>query len=210
MKHVKLYEEFVNEALKSETPNEVITIEVDMTWDNLDKEEDKAAKAAFKKYKIKVEPMSLGRGRQDIRQEGTFEVTGKKKDILAYLQSEFYEMDADAIEEYYPELLESITEASTGAVDQFAADEREDGYDAKVFLGRFDGIKTFKAQVTNKTWKDGTPVTKYFSRGGFKDVKLKGEYQLVDSDRGWWYIQGPAGDWFAVKHDEYGTPPFEF
>ena len=62
----------------------------------------------------------------------------------------------------------------------------------------------------NKTWKDGTPVTKYFSRGGFKDVKLKGEYQLVDSDRGWWYIQGPAGDWFAVKHDDYGTPPFEF
>lgn len=109
------------------------------------------------------------------------------------------------------QILEStMNEASTGAVDQFAADERADGYDAKVFLGRFDGKKTFKAQVTNKTWGDGTPVTKYFSRGGFKDVKLKGEYQLVDSDRGWWYIQGPAGDWFAVKHDDYGTPPFEF
>jgi hypothetical protein len=103
--------ESIEEALKSETPNEVITIELDMAWDDLDKEEDKAAKAAFKKYKIKVVPMSLGRGNQDIRQEGTFEVTGKKKDILAYLQSEFYEMDADAIEEYYPELLESFGSA---------------------------------------------------------------------------------------------------
>ena len=37
---------------------------------------------------------------------GTYEVTGKKKDILAYLQSEFYEMDDETVEEYYPELLE--------------------------------------------------------------------------------------------------------
>ena len=97
----------LKEALTSKKPNEVITVEVDMAWDDLDKEEDKAAKAAFKKYKIKVEPMSLSRGRLDIRQEGTFEVTGKKKDILAYLQSEFYEMDDETVEEYYPELLEA-------------------------------------------------------------------------------------------------------
>ena len=97
----------LKEALTSKKPNEVITVEVDMAWDNLDKEEDKAAKAAFKKYKIKVEPISLSRDRQEIRQEGTFEVTGKKKDILAYLQSEFYEMDAETVEEYYPELLEA-------------------------------------------------------------------------------------------------------
>ena len=89
-----------NEGLKAKTPNEVITIDLDMGWDDSNPEEDKAAKAAFKKYKIKVEPASHS------DQEGTFEVTGKKKDILAYLQSEFYEMDADAIEEYYPELLE--------------------------------------------------------------------------------------------------------
>ena len=89
-----------NEGLKAKTPNEVITIDLDMGWDDSNPEEDKAAKAAFKKYNIKVEPASHS------DQEGTFEVTGKKKDILAYLQSEFYEMDADAIEEYYPELLE--------------------------------------------------------------------------------------------------------
>jgi hypothetical protein len=70
-----------------------------MAWDNSNKEEDKEAKAAFKKYKIKVD----GTG-----EPGTYEVTGKKKDILAYLQSEFYEMDDETIEEYYPELLESV------------------------------------------------------------------------------------------------------
>lgn len=102
MKKIKLFEEFVKESLKSANPNEVITIELDMAWDHLNKDDDKAAKAAFKKYKIKVEPV----GHADAA--GLFNVTGKKKDILAYLQSEFYEMDDETIEEYYPELLESV------------------------------------------------------------------------------------------------------
>ena len=104
---------------------------------------------------------------------------------------------------------QSTNEATETAVNVFAKDEQAEGYDAKVFLGKFDG-KSFKAQSTNKTWGDGTPVTKYLSRGGFKDVTLKGEYQLVDSDRGWWYIQGPRDTWYAVKHADYGTPPFEY
>lgn len=88
-------DESVEEALKSDSPNDVITIDLDMAWDPAD---EKEAKAAFKKYKIKVD----GTG-----EPGTYEVTGKKKDILAYLQSEFYEMEDETIEEYYPELLES-------------------------------------------------------------------------------------------------------
>ena len=98
-------------------------------------------------------------------------------------------------------------EAVETAVNQFEKDEIQDGHDAKVFLGQFDGT-TFKAQSTNKTWPDGTPVTKYFSK--FQDVSLKGEYQLVDSDRGWWYILGAKNTWYAVKHADYGTPPFEY
>jgi RNA polymerase-interacting CarD/CdnL/TRCF family regulator len=92
-------EESVKEALTSKKPNEVETIELDMAWDDSDKEEDKAAKAAFKKYKLTVKGAN--------GQPGTYEVTGKKKDILAYLQSEFYDMDAETVEEYYPELLEA-------------------------------------------------------------------------------------------------------
>ena len=53
---------------------------------------------AFKKFNIKVKGAK--------GEPGTYEVTGKKKDILAYLQSEFYEMDDETVEEYYPELLE--------------------------------------------------------------------------------------------------------
>lgn len=93
-----LGESVANEALKATKPNEVVTVDVDMAWDDSDKEEDKAAKAAFKKYKITVKGAN--------GQPGTYEMTGKKKDILAYLQSEFYEMDDETVEEYYPELLE--------------------------------------------------------------------------------------------------------
>ena len=93
-----LGESVTNEALKATKPNEVETVEVDMGWDDSDPEEDKAAKAAFKKFNIKVKGAK--------GEPGTYEVTGKKKDILAYLQSEFYEMDDETVEEYYPELLE--------------------------------------------------------------------------------------------------------
>lgn len=102
MKHLPTFESFVNEALSSKKPNDIITIDLDMAWDDSDTEEDKAAKDAFKKYNIKVKEVKSN--------PGTFNVTGKKKDILGYLQSEFYEMDADDIKEYYPELLEGNSE----------------------------------------------------------------------------------------------------
>jgi DNA-directed RNA polymerase subunit F len=57
------------------------------------------AKVAFNKYKIKVKEIKGGQGTEH-------EITGTKKDILAYLQSEFYEMDDEDIKELYPELLE--------------------------------------------------------------------------------------------------------
>jgi len=98
MKHIKLFEDFVNEALSSKKPNEIITIDLDMVWNDSNTEEDKATRDAFKKYNIKVKEVKSN--------PGTFNVTGKKKDILGYLQSEFYEMDADDIKEFYPELLE--------------------------------------------------------------------------------------------------------
>ena len=48
MKYIKLFEQFISElavteSLKTKTPNEVITIELDMAWDDSDKDEDKAA-----------------------------------------------------------------------------------------------------------------------------------------------------------------------
>jgi hypothetical protein len=50
---------------------------------------------ASKKYKLKFKKHRNG-----------FDVSGEKKNILAYLQSKEYDMDSDDIEELFPELLE--------------------------------------------------------------------------------------------------------
>ena len=133
MKHIKLFEDFVNEALSSKKPNDIITIDLDMAWDDSDTEEDKAAKDAFKKYNIKVKEVKSN--------PGTFNVTGKKKDILGYLQSEFYEMDADDIKEFYPELLEGNS---------------EDDHAIKIHEAeRYRGITIRKADaIDTKYWAD--------------------------------------------------------
>ena len=51
--------------------------------------------AAAKKYKLKFKQHRHG-----------YDVSGEKKNILAYLQSKEYDMDSDDIEELFPELLE--------------------------------------------------------------------------------------------------------
>lgn len=96
----------VTEALKAGKPNEVETIEVDMSYEDGDL---KDVKAIWKQFNLKVEEIKGGQGIEH-------EVTGKKKDILAYLQSEYYEMDAETIEEFYPELLESKAKVKESTV----------------------------------------------------------------------------------------------
>lgn len=81
-----------------EEENDVTTIELDMAWDSSNPEEDAAAKAAFDQFGIEVS--------DETGRPGTYEVTGRKEDILAYLKSEFYGMDEEAIKQYYPELLD--------------------------------------------------------------------------------------------------------
>jgi hypothetical protein len=94
MKHAKTFEAFIAEKLTAKNPDEVITIDADMAYDD-----PRDAAIAFKKFGIKVKEVKGGQGTEH-------EITGKKKDILAYLQSEFYEMDDEDIKELYPELLE--------------------------------------------------------------------------------------------------------
>jgi hypothetical protein len=94
MKNLHTFESFVNEKLTAKKPDQVISIEADMAHDN-----PRDAAIVFKKFNLKVKEVKGGQGTEH-------EVTGKKKDILAYLQSEFYEMDDEDIKEFYPELLE--------------------------------------------------------------------------------------------------------
>lgn len=85
-------------ALKEEVDMPV-TIELDMQWEP---DEYAEVQKIFRDHNIKV---SGGTGRP-----GTYQVTGKKEDILAYLKSEFYGMDEDSINYYYPELIGGMNE----------------------------------------------------------------------------------------------------
>jgi hypothetical protein len=84
--------------------NDVVTIDLDMAWDD-----DAAAQAAFDQYGIEVQETGGN--------PGTFEVTGRKEDVLAYLKSEYYGMDDEDIAHYYPELLDG------GANDSMSLEE---------------------------------------------------------------------------------------
>jgi hypothetical protein len=102
-----------------------------------------------------------------------------------------------------------VNEAATksAALVQFAADEKAEGKNAEIHLATFDG-SGMEAQSTNKTWDDGVPVTKNFTRGGYKRVAPKGKIYIIESND-WWYFEY-KGTWYAVKRKDYGTPPFEY
>lgn len=192
MKHIKLFEQFVKENNSEST-------ELDEALNEL----------SLSSVGVKSFLRAMYTNADAIKKLGFKSF----KDLVAYVKTNDLQ-DWDELRAEVKELGIVITESTieegfNTAVNQLAKDEQEEGHDAKVFLGKFDG-KTFKAQSTTKTWDDGVPVMKNFTRGGFKEVSLNGEFQLVDSDRGWWYIQGPRNTWYAVKQADYGTPPFEY
>jgi hypothetical protein len=94
-----------NPLLKEDEGSDMTTIELDMSWDQSDPEEDQSAEDAFAKFNIDVE---------ESEHTGTYNVSGKKEDILAYLRSEFYEMDEETIQQYYPQLLDGEMEETSG------------------------------------------------------------------------------------------------
>lgn len=97
-----------------EEESDMTTIELDMEWDPA---MDAYAQRSFADFNIQV---------KQTERPGTYEVTGRKEDILGYLRSEFYDMDEESIAHYYPELLAG--EMSEGEPDG----EQYDGeYDAE-------------------------------------------------------------------------------
>lgn len=101
----------------SENENDIVTIELDMAWDHMDPEEDAAAQAAFDQYGIEVREINGN--------PGTFEVTGRKEDILSYLTSKFYDMEEEDIAYYYPELLDSELEELEKPENIYANDQEQ-------------------------------------------------------------------------------------
>ncbi|MDB9900118.1 hypothetical protein OAC86_01085 [bacterium] len=106
----------------------------------------------------------------------------------------------------FGESLVTESEASSALL-AFMDDEIKDGNDAQVHIATFSG-NSMEAQSTKKTWDDGVPVTKNFTRGGYKTIAPKGKIWILESEK-FWYFQD-KGIWYAVKIADYGTPPFEY
>lgn len=94
MKNIKSFRavkaSIVNEKLKAKKPGDKITIDYEP--------DNKYAEKAFKKFKLKVEPNGAT--------EVSHDMTGKKQDIINYLQSSYYDFDDEDVRDLYPELLE--------------------------------------------------------------------------------------------------------
>ena len=95
----------INSLNEAPMGDDVMTIELDMSWEP---QFDAYAKQSFDDFNIQV---------KETNNPGTYEVTGRKEDILGYLRSEFYEMDEESIQQYYPELLDG------GANDSMSLEE---------------------------------------------------------------------------------------
>ncbi len=99
LKNLKTLNEFINEETvneakaRSKSPSDMITVVIDLAGD------DKDIMDVIKKYKLKADWNGATPNSADL--------TGKKKDILDYLQSDYYGLDARDIQDMFPELLES-------------------------------------------------------------------------------------------------------
>jgi len=88
-----------NEALKSKSPDDEAEADIDFAGSDSD------LKKVSKKFKLEV----------DEYEPGMVMLKGKKKDILAYLQSPQYDMHPEDIKGIFPELLEAKESAVTEA-----------------------------------------------------------------------------------------------
>ena len=182
----------INRLNEAPMGDDVITIELDMAWDFINPEEDAAAKAAFDQYGIEV--------KETDGNPGTFEVTGRKQDILAYLKSDFYGMEYVDIATYYPELLDedndsmSLEELMGTAmeieeIENYATDDSEDEkgfavpgskYEDDVdpdtgipYMDDEDDEEIYHADVLSPEWEE-----RFLGLGG--DAVVRGIKYLVD------------------------------
>ena len=101
------------------------TVDVDFIGDKDD------AKAAEKKFKLKIK---MGRGTADI--------TGEKKNILAWLSSDMYGMNSDDIEDLFPELMEAAAKKEGNAFGKAVMAAKDKGEKTFVFAGKKYDVTT--------------------------------------------------------------------
>jgi len=103
MKNIKTFRKvrasIINEKLKAKKPNDKITIDVDLDYNpDSNEQQDRDSEKIFKKFKLTVDH----NGATPV----SFDMSGKKQDIINYLQSKYYSFDDEDIRDLYPELLE--------------------------------------------------------------------------------------------------------
>ena len=143
--------------------DDMVTIELDMAWDD-----DQAAQAAFDQFGIEVQETNGN--------PGTFEVTGRKEDILAYLKSELYEMDEESIQQYYPELLDG--EMSEGEPDGDQYDGEYDSQFGPAITSELEKPKNIYADDEDRLGSLGASDDRMMDLGG--DQIEQGIISLLD------------------------------
>jgi hypothetical protein len=121
------------------------TVDVDFIGDKDD------AKAAEKKFKIKIK-MS----------RGTADVTGEKKNIIAWLSSDMYGMDSDDIEDIFPELLEATSKKEGNAFGKAVLAAKDKGEKTFVFAGKKYDVTT-KEEIEDEDDDDEEKVDEELS-----------------------------------------------
>lgn len=121
------------------------TVDVDFIGDKDD------AKAAEKKFKIKIK---MGRG--------TADVTGEKKNIIAWLSSDMYGMDSDDIEDIFPELLEATSKKEGNAFGKAVMAAKDKGEKTFVFAGKKYDVTT-KEEIEDDEDEDEEKVDEELS-----------------------------------------------
>ena len=121
------------------------TVDVDFIGDKDD------AKAAEKKFNIKIK---MGRG--------TADVTGEKKNIIAWLSSDMYGMDSDDIEDIFPELTEATSKKEGNAFGKAVMAAKDKGEKTFVFAGKKYDVTT-KEEIEDEDDDDEEKVDEELS-----------------------------------------------
>jgi len=145
MKNIKTFRKvrasIINEKLKAKKPSDKITIDVDLDYNpDSDEQQDRDSEKIFKKFKLDVTP----NGATDV----SFDMSGKKQDLINYLQSKYYSFDDEDIRDLYPELLETVKE---GFLDKFK--KRGPSLDEPVWFEAIADAALAQLQKHHK-WKD--------------------------------------------------------
>jgi hypothetical protein len=144
--------------------------EIDINWDGNNKD----AKFAQTKYKIKLRQTRDGAV-----------LTGDKQKILAYLQGQDYDMDAEDIEDLYPELMEIYDDPDNLNPDTtHNPDEFEPATDKKPKIKTERAgkkLSLIKVAETSDTYDESELISEIFSRAQMKKAigiarKSAGQY----------------------------------